>query len=109
MYAKIQSLRNKNKKLLAEIELKNKSIEESKKQIDDFNKNTEKIKNENKMFLQTQVKDTKTISRLKKEKEELSLEKDKLKENSNRKTWHLKKHKENKSVRLRLKTLTNDR
>jgi Ca2+-binding EF-hand superfamily protein len=80
MYAKIQSLRNKNKKLVAEIDKLNKSVEEYKKQIDDFNKNTEKIKNENKMFLQTQVKDTKTISRLKKEKEELCLEREKLKE-----------------------------
>jgi seryl-tRNA synthetase len=79
-FAKIQSLRNKNKKLRTELEKLNKTIEEYKKQIEDSGKNIEKIKNENKMFLQTQIKDTKTISRLKKEKDDLSAEKEKLKE-----------------------------
>jgi Ca2+-binding EF-hand superfamily protein len=87
LYAKVQSLRTKNKKLNAEIEKLNKLLEEAKKALEDSNKSSDKIKNENKMFLQTQVKDTTVISRLKKEKDDLILEKDKIKE----KVDHLQK------------------
>ena len=80
MFNKLQSLRNKNKKLLIEIENLNKKIEENKTKYSDADKKIELIKQENKIFLSTQAKDTKIISRLKKEKDEFKEILEKLKE-----------------------------
>lgn len=80
MYNKLQSVRNKNKKLMQEIENLNKRIDESKAKYAEIDKKSERLNAENKAFLSTQAKDTKTISRLKKEKDELKELCDRLRE-----------------------------
>jgi len=71
IYNKLQSVRNKNKKLIQEIDNLNKKIEENKDKYAEIDKKCERFNNENKAFLSMQAKDTKSISRLKKEKDEL--------------------------------------
>jgi len=79
IYNKLQSVRNKNKKLLQEIENLNNKLEENKNKFVEIDKKCERLNAENKAFLATQAKDTKTISRLKKEKEDLKELCDRLK------------------------------
>ena len=80
LYTKIQNLRNKNKKLTADIEKINKELEESKKKLNEQIKKSDITKNENRELLNSCTKDQKFIGRLKKEKEELTIQLDKLKE-----------------------------
>lgn len=80
IYNKLQSVRNKNKKLVQEIENLNKKIEENKNKYAETDKKIDKLIQENKAFLSIQAKDTRTIAKLKKEKEELKDMLEKLRE-----------------------------
>jgi hypothetical protein len=80
VFNKLQSVRNKNKKLLNEVQNLQKLLEENKTKNNDMEKRLEKINQENKNFLNMQVKDTKIIAKIKKEKNEFQEMCDKLKE-----------------------------
>jgi hypothetical protein len=80
IFNKLQSVRNKNKKLLSEVQNLQKLNEENKTKYNDMEKRLEKINQENKNFLNMQVRDTKIITKVKKEKNEIQEMYEKLKE-----------------------------
>lgn len=84
MFNKLQSVRNKNKKLISEVGNLQKIIEENKTKILEGEKKLEKVSQENKHFLNMQVKDTKIITKVKKDKLEVQEICEKLKEENER-------------------------